>query len=125
MAPVNAPLLCPNISDSRSSPGRAAQLTATKALRERRLSRWMYCANSSFPVPLSPVMNTDASVGATLSALLTASRIDAETPRILVPLSTSSPSRWDGWLTFCARMRVKAARPIRTRSCVAVNGLGR
>ena len=23
----------------------------------------MYCANSSFPVPLSPVMNTDASVG--------------------------------------------------------------
>ena len=31
----------------------------------RRLLRWMASATSSLPVPLSPVISTDASVGAT------------------------------------------------------------
>src|SRR5207248_2762954 len=67
-APVNAPLRWPNISDSSRPSGRAAQFTAMNGRLERRLWWWMNCAIISLPLPLSPVMNTDASVGATLRA---------------------------------------------------------
>ena len=48
--------------------GIAAQLMATNGRLDRREFWWMKWAISSFPLPLSPVMNTDASVGATLRA---------------------------------------------------------
>src|SRR2546422_732614 len=67
-APVKAPLRCPNISDSSNPSGRAAQFTATNGRLDRRLLWWINWAISSLPLPLSPVMNTDASVGATLRA---------------------------------------------------------
>ena len=41
MAPVNAPLTCPNSSLSISSSGMAAQLTSTNGPPRRRLSAWM------------------------------------------------------------------------------------
>src|SRR5882762_10496248 len=80
-APVNAPLQCPNISDSSSASGRAAQFRATSGLLLRRLWAWMNCAINSLPEPLAPVMNTDASVGATRRARSIAWRNIGETPR--------------------------------------------
>ena len=53
-APVNAPLTCPNISDSRRGSGSAAQFTARYFLSLRWLEAWMALATSSLPVPLSP-----------------------------------------------------------------------
>ena len=47
--------------------GCAAQLMATKGLRLRGLRSWMVRATSSLPVPLSPVMRTEAVLGATSS----------------------------------------------------------
>src|ERR1700722_11532835 len=44
----------------------AAQFTLTKAREERRECRWIALAISSLPVPVSPVISTVASVGATL-----------------------------------------------------------
>src|SRR3989449_2158441 len=73
-APVNAPLQCPNISDSSSASGNAAQLTATSGRLLRRLWWWMNWAINSLPEPLSPVMKTEASVGATRRARPTARR---------------------------------------------------
>ena len=45
--------------------GRALQLTLMNGLSARLLVEWMARAISSFPVPVSPVMSTEASVGAT------------------------------------------------------------
>ena len=47
--------------------GVAAQLTLTKARAERRDRLWMARAMSSLPVPVSPVIRTVESVGATLA----------------------------------------------------------
>ena len=44
----------------------AAQLTGSKFLSLRRLRLWMARATSSLPVPLSPVMKTEASLCETL-----------------------------------------------------------
>ena len=67
-APVKAPFSLPNSSLSTSPDGSAAQLTLTITWRPRGLSRWMAWARSSLPVPVSPRMSTDESVGATCSA---------------------------------------------------------
>src|SRR5256884_5702779 len=45
----------------------AAQLTVTKGCDDRADPLWMARATSSFPVPVSPVMRTVESVGATLA----------------------------------------------------------
>ena len=67
-APVNAPFSLPNSSLSTSPDGSAAQLTFTMTCRPRGLRRWIAWARSSLPVPVSPKMSTDESVGATCSA---------------------------------------------------------
>ncbi len=67
-APVNAPRSCPNSSDSISVSGMAEQLMATKALFLRGLKEWMVRAQSSLPVPDSPVSSTEADDGATCSS---------------------------------------------------------
>ncbi len=68
-APVKAPLACPNISLSKSDCDMPPRLTITNGLSRRLLLRCMACAISSFPVPFSPVISTEASVGATRRAL--------------------------------------------------------
>src|SRR6476619_68614 len=45
--------------------GMAEQLISTKALSQRGLMSWIARAASSLPVPVAPVMSTEASVGAT------------------------------------------------------------
>ena len=64
-APVNAPFSWPNSSLSSSVSVIAAQLIATNGFSARGLLRWMARATSSLPVPLSPVISTVESVGAT------------------------------------------------------------
>ncbi len=58
VAPVNAPRSWPNNSLSINSSGMAAQLTTTNGLSLLALLRWMALAINSFPVPLSPRINT-------------------------------------------------------------------
>ncbi len=82
VAPVNEPFSCPKSSDSMSSEGMAAQLTSTKAIAERLLARWIAFATNSFPVPLSPVIRTLASVGPTRSISERISMILGLAPRI-------------------------------------------
>ena len=82
---MNEPFSWPNSSLSSSASGIAPQLIGTKGPAARAPSRWMACAASSLPVPLSPSTSTGASTVATL-------RIDANTScmRALVP---SMPSK--------------------------------
>src|SRR5215510_8470308 len=47
--------------------GMAEQLISTKALSRLGLMSWIARAASSLPVPVAPVMSTEASVGATRS----------------------------------------------------------
>ncbi len=65
VAPVNAPLVCPNISDSISSRGIEAQSTTMYGLPARPERSWMASATSSLPVPVSPSMMIEASLDAT------------------------------------------------------------
>ena len=74
-APVNAPFSRPNSSLSTSAAGSAAQLTLTITRLPRELSRWMVWAMSSLPVPVSPEISTEESVGATCSAWLSTFRM--------------------------------------------------
>ena len=53
-------------SDAISAGGTAAQFTLTNARAERCERLWMARAMSSFPVPVSPVIRTVESIGATL-----------------------------------------------------------
>src|SRR5262245_35092261 len=65
-APVKAPRSCPNSSEAMRAAGIAAQLTLTNGRAARRDRRWMARATSSLPVPVSPLISTVESVGATL-----------------------------------------------------------
>jgi hypothetical protein len=66
---VKAPRTCPNISLSKSDAGTPPRFTLTNGRDARGLLRCSASATSSFPVPLSPVISTDASVGATWRAV--------------------------------------------------------
>ena len=68
VAPVNAPLACPNSSDSSSVSVTAAQLMATNGRVARDDSSWMKRATRSLPTPDSPVMSTVESTCATRRA---------------------------------------------------------
>ncbi|EKD38793.1 MAG: hypothetical protein ACD_75C00605G0001 [uncultured bacterium] len=59
-APVKAPFSWPKSSLSSKFSERAAQLTAMKGCVSRGLFMWMALATSSLPVPLSPVIKTEA-----------------------------------------------------------------
>ena len=58
VAPVNAPRRYPKSSDSNSSSGIAAQLTATNGLSRRGPEKWRVRASSSLPTPVSPWIST-------------------------------------------------------------------
>ena len=82
---------------------------------------------TSFPVPLSPVIITLASVGATLRASSTALRNAGATPSsvILSLFPFCCTSCWRS--AFVSRVTITAceARPTSTCRCVAEKGLGR
>ena len=67
MAEVKEPFSWPNNSLSINSPGIAAQFTSTIGPVLRLLFSCIHLATSSLPTPLSPVISTLASVGATFS----------------------------------------------------------
>ena len=67
VAPVKAPFSWPNSSLSISSSGMAAQFTSMRGLSGRSLIWWMVRATSSLPVPFSPVIRTQAWVGAAMA----------------------------------------------------------
>ena len=64
-APVNAPFSCPNRVEEASSFESRPQSTATKGPAARLLLACIFSAMCSFPVPLSPSINTLMLVGAT------------------------------------------------------------
>ena len=61
LASVKAPRAWPKSSLSSRFCGTAAQLMAMKGPSLRTLVRWSARATSSLPVPLSPVISTEAS----------------------------------------------------------------
>ena len=73
----------------------AAQFTLTKARAARGECLWMARAMSSLPVPVSPVMSTVESVGATLATRARTACRAGEAPTIssnMEALSSSSRS---------------------------------
>ena len=70
VAPVNAPRWWPKSSPSIRPGLSAARQTGKNARRLRVLWRWIARATSSLPVPLSPVMSTGTSLGATRAICL-------------------------------------------------------
>src|SRR5471030_997803 len=64
-APVKAPFSWPNSSASTRDSENAPQLTATNGRLRRALRLWMCRATNSLPVPVSPMISTLASLGAT------------------------------------------------------------
>ena len=73
-APVNAPFSCPNRAEAASSFESRPQSTATNGLPARLLLACIFPAMCSFPVPLSPNINTFMLVGATSLILRSISR---------------------------------------------------
>ena len=57
---MKAPFRWPKTSDSSRSRGIAAQLSGTKGFAARVETAWIARAQTSLPVPLSPVMKTVA-----------------------------------------------------------------
>ena len=94
MAPVKAPFSWPNSSLSTSPAGRAAQLTLISGLAARRLWEWIARAISSLPVPVSPVISTVASVGATRLTLSSTASSAGDRPTISSKLWTDLISSW-------------------------------
>ena len=124
LASVNAPFTWPKSSLSRSASGSAAQLTATSGPVARRLRAWTARATSSFPLPLSPVTRTVASVGATR-----ATRSKTRCIGALSPTKPSKPSRasrsWRSRRTSSSRRDCLSARSSERASWSGANGLVR
>ncbi len=91
MAPVKAPLAWPNSSASASSGERAAQLKRTNGRSARREASTIASATLSLPVPLSPVMSTVTSRGATRPTSTPSRRIASEA-KTIERARVSSPS---------------------------------
>ncbi len=126
-APVKAPFRWPNISLSSSGSGSAAQLMGTSVRPARRLFWWMNWAMTSLPVPLSPLMKTEASVPATFRARSTACRKSGEIP--MSAILSLCPFCFINWTrrSWASRAIITAcdARPMSTWRWVALNGFGR
>src|SRR5437879_3338736 len=78
----------------------AAQLTVTKGCDDRADPLWMARATSSFPVPVSPVMRTVESVGATRDTRASTALSGADVPTL--------SSNIDAWSTSSRRARFSA-----------------
>ncbi len=99
-APVNAPFSWPNNSEAISEGARAVQFTLTKARSERGECLWMARATSSLPVPVSPVMRTVESVGATFSIRDNTAFKAGEVPTISSNIDTRSTSSRNAMFSF-------------------------
>ena len=90
-APVKAPRVCPNSSDSSRFSGIAAQFTLTSGISRCALWKWIARATISLPVPVSPVISTVLFDFATISAV----RITSCTRRLrpTMPYWLNSSSR--------------------------------
>ena len=93
VAPVKEPFSWPNNSLSIRSFGIAAQFTLTKGPWAKGLSRWMWAAINSLPVPDSPISNTRASLRAASVAWSSTCRKAGELPTIFGPAPICSLRR--------------------------------
>ena len=82
ICPVNAPRSWPNNSLSIRVSDTEAQLMAIKGLCALRLLRWIARATSSLPVPVSPVIRTVVSFGATLAIVSRIAQMLSLSPKI-------------------------------------------
>ena len=92
-APVNAPLTWPNSSLSTRFGLSAATWTGRNGRSLRAECRWTARATSSLPVPLSPVMSTQASVGATRAMRLNTACIAGLRPTSSSPIGLERRGR--------------------------------
>ena len=93
-APVNAPRACPNRCASTSVSGKVVQSTVTNGPDARRLLACRALANSSLPVPVSPVMST-----LTLLAAASRNASSASASAGLFPMMSGCRSRLRDWLS--------------------------
>ena len=110
-ASVNAPRAWPNTSFSNRWSGSAPQSTGMKGPRWRLLNRWVTRAQSSLPVPVSPVSRTGASLAPNIetcpstlrkagsrptscSKPISAVRLASISFRSLAPHARKRPIRW-------------------------------
>ncbi len=124
VAPVKAPRREPNSSDSNSSAGMAAQLTATKGRSRRAPEKWMERASSSLPTPVSPWMSTVVSRSTT-------ERSRSNTACMPALAATMLPNVKRSWLRRIVRRFAdfsswnSMARRITSSSSAASNGFTR
>ena len=102
-APVKAPFLWPNSSDSTSSAGSAAQLTGTKGLSACGLEKWIARAINSLPVPDSPVITTGLLIIAAPLIFWNTSRIASVWPMMFSnwywPFNSPARRRTSCWVS--------------------------
>ena len=127
MAPVNAPFTCPKSSDSMRFSGIAPQLITMNGPDARDDLVWISRAMSSLPVPVSPVMSTEMSVGATFCTLRYTSSIDAQLPmispkRVLLSFFSSSALSVRNVSKSSAFCRISEACDANTDSTSRVRG---
>jgi hypothetical protein len=91
-APVKAPFSWPNSSEEISDSANAAQFRLMKARPALRDRLWTARAMSSLPVPVSPVMRTVESLGATLATWERTARKAEDVPTISSNIEVSSIS---------------------------------
>ena len=115
-APVKAPRLCPNSSDSSRLSGMAPQLTEMYGLSARLPLAWITLAMSSLPVPLSPSISTGRSVGAAFSAISKASRSFGLSPNTPSKTKLRSSKALRRCAVVCLRAAVPSAVAVTKRS---------
>ena len=113
-APVKAPFSWPKISLSMSDSGIAAQLTATKGPPFRGLNSCSVRAASSLPVPLSPVISTEAREGASWPTSDITSCIFFERPTRRPRMPASRRRRC---AISMSRLSLCRSRPLRSSTC--------
>ena len=97
-APVNAPSSYPKSSLSSRFSGMAATLIATKGPSQRPDARWTAWANSSLPVPVSPISSTGDSVTAIFFSICFVFSIDWDVPITSSNRYLALYPLWSSWL---------------------------
>ena len=120
-APVNAPRMCPNSSESSSVSDTAPQFSATNGRSRRGELTWMARATSSLPVPDSPVISTVLDVGATVSINWNTASIGPLEPMMFENWWAVWRARFSSTFSCCSRLRSSSLRT-RIRSSLAAPG---
>ncbi|EKD68477.1 MAG: hypothetical protein ACD_47C00603G0001 [uncultured bacterium] len=102
VAPVKAPFLWPNSSDSRSVSGIAAQFIFTNGFFALSLLSCMSRATSSLPVPDSPVINTVVFEPATLVIISKTPLMAALAPMKLTSSETAFSAAFSSTRRVCS-----------------------